>query len=106
MSEGNESAVPDQTGKNRKRILSVALAAGLLTAPGSSLGAVSTPIESSKMDVQTSQRSLPGPLVLKPASSLEQWPMQHDSHSSHGSHYSHTSHISGHNSHASHTSGS
>jgi hypothetical protein len=80
--------------------LSVSLAAaGLLASATSALGSiVSTPIEKAKTVVEVTApntaRTLPGPLVLKPAGSGQQLAFDHESHVSHGSHGSHGSHHS------------
>lgn len=103
MDMDNDKRVPlvgDKTQKKGKRILSVALAAaGLLASASSALGSVvSAPIEKAKtiveMSAGNSQRTLPGPLVLKTANSMQQLAMQHESHVSHSSHESHSSHVS------------
>jgi hypothetical protein len=102
-----------ETGKSEKRknrVLSVSLAAaGLLASATSALGSVTfTPAQKARTTVETSvtaeHRTLPGPLVLKPANGMQQLALQHDSHASHSSHHSHHSHGS-HHSHHSHTSG-
>jgi hypothetical protein len=102
-----------ETGKGEKkknRILSVSLAAaGLLASATSALGSVPfSPTEKARTTVEDSaiaaHRTLPGSLILKSASGLQQVALQHDSHASHSSHHSHHSHSS-HHSHHSHTSG-
>jgi len=92
--------------KKGKRILSVSLAAaGLLASATSALGSLKfSPSQKAKTTVEDSvtvRRTLPGPLVLKPANGVQQVAQQHSSHASHSSHHSHHSH----HSHTSHTSG-
>ena len=113
MGPKQDRDMPMETGKSetrKNRILSVSLAAaGLLASATSALGSVTfSPAQTARTTVETSvsaeHRTLPGPLVLKSASGMQQLAMQHDSHASHSSHHSHHSHSS-HHSHHSHTSG-
>lgn len=99
----NEPTLMDKNVKIGKRILSISLAAASLLASASSAFAKVSPAPAqAKVAIETSvagtQRAVPSPLVLKPASSLQQLAMQHGSHASHTSHHSHHSHHS-------HTSG-
>ena len=86
--------------KKSKRILSVSLAtAGLLASATSALGsAPSPPIAKARttigQSVTAAHRTLPSPLVLKPANGVQQVAQDHSSHVSHSSHASHSSHSS------------
>jgi hypothetical protein len=105
--EENRPIATTKTEKKTKRILTVSLAAAsLLASATSALGSiVSRPVENAKTAVEVTaantNKTLPGPLVLKPAGSGQLLAFDHQSHVSHGSHHSHHSH----HSHTSHTSG-
>jgi len=99
--EENRPIATTTTEKKIRRILTVSLAAAsLLASATSALGSiVSSPAEKAKTAVEmtapNTARTLPGPLVLKPAVSGQQLAFEHGSHVSHVSHHSHHSHSSG-----------